>query len=270
MPKYPRYAAVRLYPTLMVSFLGFLSVLFLDDSISDAAGMALVAILFLIGASAFLLTIRLSAKAIESNLKLCDKCAAPFTTGVACKRCRNKLDHKRIDAMWRTQVLKFQPKMYRSGLKPLKRQYRPGIICFPLSILPLAAILIYQLTWNAQPGGGGGISMTLLVAFGTAYPALTFASIMLFVGGHRKVRRICERAKKNRLCLCESCLYPVDSTVPAGTCPECGKAYTTHDLRRRWYMAWGSIYIDKAIHMKVPLSHEEPSSIQAVDTPART
>lgn len=137
---------------ITVSSLGIAAVFLFDDYISDAAGTALVSVLFLIGISAFILTIRLSAKAIENNLKLCDKCAAPFTSEAVCKRCRNKLDLKRIDAMWRTQVLKFQPKEYKSKLKPLKLLYRPGIISLPISVIPLAAILIYQLKWSSQIG----------------------------------------------------------------------------------------------------------------------
>lgn len=261
VPKYPRVAAVRIHSLFTLCIGVPIAGLLLDEQIPSQLGFVLMILSVACLFYAMHIARKYSANAIKNQLRLCDRCAQPFASETQCARCGNQLDLKKIDARWRCLILKFHPRQYRHNLGPIKRLFRPVYFVAPLILLPLAAMMMMnQPAVSAQPPAAGGVNMTAVAVFAMSYPFILFLCSFTLISATKKCRKLCDTAKRNNLCICENCLYPVDSSERAGICPECGTAYTTHDLRRRWYMAWGSMNIDKAIHMKVPLSLEEPET----------
>ena len=125
-----------------------------------------------------------------------------------------------------------------------------GFIGFILLLL-VAAFFTFQ----SSPNGIATSLISIVVP-----TSLLYAGICLFllIRSLSKIKAICQKAKQHDLCLCENCLYPVNCTFDSGVCSECGTEYSTNDLRRRWYMAWGPWNMDEAVHMNIPLSLDKP------------
>jgi len=232
---------------------------------------------------------RLLREVCKHDLRLCASCCTPFESDepAACTGCGRTLKPREEQRRWRYAVIS-------SPLGWFERKPR-AVRFFPHWSVPAALGIFVVLfltvrqpiedliwppdrkrttTFTIPNSGNPPRTMQILV---NNYPpaAYVIAITALWLGvifglpiyitiRNFRVQRALKGAAKNSFLVCEWCSYPLSHDRENGTCPECGHAYERHELRRRWYLAYGLYLKREAVNMTIPLTPSRPARPDSV------
>ena len=231
---------------------------------------------------------RLLREVCERDLGLCARCCTPFESDepAPCTGCGRTLEPQEERRRWRYAVIVsptgwFEPKPRAARIfphwsvlvalgtlfllfffvrSPIERLIWPPntqmvqTFTIPSSGNPQRT---YQIPVQTRPPTVYLI-VTLVLWFG-----LLFGTIISVAVRQYRVSRALRAAAKSSFLVCEKCSYPLPHDREGGACPECGHAYERHDLRRRWYLAYGLHKKREAVNMTIPLTPSRPEGPDA-------
>lgn len=232
---------------------------------------------------------RLLREVCKHDLRLCAGCGTPFESDgpAPCTGCGRTLEPREERRRWRYAVISSPLGWFER--KPRMAQVFPhwsvpaalgiGFVLFLFVRQPLEDLIwppntqmtqtfpvpnsgnpprTYQMPVPSRPPTAY-LVVTLCLWFG-----LLFGTIIYLTIRHFRVHKSLRDAAKQGFLVCEKCSYPLSHDFESGACPECGHAYERHDLRRRWYLAYGLYLKREAVNMTIPLTPSRPARPDSV------